>query len=29
MVEIYDNPSAKDWTHGGKGTGVMTGKEMM
>lgn len=29
MVEIYDNPSAKDWTHGGKDTGVMTGKEMM
>lgn len=29
MVEIYDNPSGKDWTHGGKGTGVMTGKEMM
>lgn len=28
MSEIYDNPKAKDWTHGGKGTGVQTGREM-
>ena len=28
MVELFDNPTGKDWTHGGKGTGVMTGKEM-
>ena len=29
MSEIYDNPTAKDWSHGGTGTGVQTGKEMM
>lgn len=29
MSEIYDNPIAKDWSHGGTGTGVQTGKEMM
>lgn len=28
MSEIYDNPTAKDWTHGGKGTGVKTGRDM-
>jgi hypothetical protein len=28
MVELFDNPTGKDWTHGGKGTGVMTGREM-
>ena len=28
MVESYENPSGKDWTHGGAGTGVQTGKEM-
>ncbi len=29
MNGMYDNPKAKDWTHGGTGTGVQTGKEMM
>ena len=29
MSEIYDNPTAKDWSHGGTDTGVQTGKEMM
>lgn len=28
MTETYDNPSAKDWTHGGPGMGIQTGKEM-
>jgi hypothetical protein len=28
MVELFANPTGKDWTHGGKGTGVMTGREM-
>lgn len=28
MVESYENPTGKDWTHGGAGTGVQTGKEM-
>ncbi len=28
MVDIYENPKAKDWSHGGKGTGVNTGREM-
>lgn len=28
MNGMYDNPTAKDWTHGGVGTGVQTGKEM-
>ena len=28
MLELFDNPTGKDWTHGGKGTGVMTGREM-
>lgn len=28
MTGIYSNPQAKDWTHGGKGTGIQTGKEM-
>lgn len=28
MSEIYDNPTAKDWTHGGKGTNVQTAGEM-
>ena len=29
MSEIYDNPNAKNWSHGGQGTGIQTGKEMM
>ena len=29
MNGMYNNPKAKDWTHGGTGTGVQTGKEMM
>lgn len=28
MVETYDNPTAKDWSHGGPGMGIQTGKEM-
>lgn len=28
MVELFDNPQGKDWTHGGAGTNVQTGKEM-
>lgn len=28
MVELFENPAGKDWTHGGKGTNVQTGKEM-
>ena len=28
MVELFDNSKGKDWTHGGAGTGVNTGKEM-
>jgi hypothetical protein len=28
MVELFDNPQGKDWTHGGSGTNVQTGKEM-
>lgn len=28
LEETYNNPKAKDWTHGGKGTGIQTGKEM-
>lgn len=28
MTETYDNPSAKDWTHGGPGMGIKSGKEM-
>lgn len=28
MVELFDNPKGKDWTHGGAGTNVQTGKEM-
>lgn len=28
MVELFDNPKGKDWTHGGSGTNVQTGKEM-
>lgn len=28
MTEVYDNKSAKDWTHGGPGTGIQSGKEM-
>lgn len=28
MTEMYDNPKAKDWTHGGPGMGIQTGKEM-
>lgn len=28
MNHIFSNPKAKDWTDGGKGTGIQTGKEM-
>lgn len=28
FTETFSNPSAKNWTDGGPGTGVMTGKEM-
>lgn len=28
MNEIYNNPLAKDWSHGGPGMGIQTGKEM-
>lgn len=28
MEEIYNNPKAKDWTHGGPGMGIQSGKEM-
>lgn len=28
MEGLFNNSSAKHWTHGGPGTGVMTGKEM-
>lgn len=28
MEHIFNNPKAKDWTDGGKGTGIQTGKEM-
>lgn len=28
MVELFDNSKGKDWTHGGAGTNVQTGKEM-
>jgi hypothetical protein len=28
MVELFDNSKGKDWTHGGTGTNVQTGKEM-
>lgn len=28
MEHIFNNPKAKDWTDGGKGTGIKTGKEM-
>lgn len=28
MNETYSNPRAKDWTHGGPGMGIQTGKEM-
>ena len=28
MEEVYNNPKAKDWTHGGPGTGIQSGKEM-
>lgn len=28
MEEVYNNPKAKDWTHGGSGMGIQTGKEM-
>lgn len=28
MEHIFSNPKAKDWTDGGKGTGIQTGKEM-
>ena len=28
MVELFDNPQGKDWSHGGEGTNVQTGKEM-
>lgn len=28
MNEIYSNPRAKDWTHGGPGMGIQSGKEM-
>ena len=28
MVETLENPKGKDWSHGGKGTGIKTGKEM-
>lgn len=28
MEETYNNPSATDWSHGGPGMGISTGKEM-
>lgn len=28
MEEVYNNPKAKDWTHGGSGMGIQSGKEM-
>lgn len=28
MVELFDNPNGKNWTDGGTGTGVQTGREM-
>ena len=28
MDDTYNNRKAKEWNHGGKGTGVQTGKEM-
>lgn len=28
MEETYNNPSAIDWSHGGPGMGISTGKEM-
>ena len=28
MNGLYSNPKATDWTHGGAGTNVNTGKEM-
>lgn len=28
MEDIYNNKQSKEWTHGGKGTGVQSGKEM-
>lgn len=28
MEEVYNNPKAKDWTHGGPGMGIKSGKEM-
>lgn len=28
MEEIYNNPNAKDWTNGGPGMGIKSGKEM-
>ncbi len=28
MEDIYNNGNYREWTHGGKGTGVQTGREM-
>lgn len=28
METIYNNPEGKDWSHGGEGMGIQTGKEM-
>lgn len=28
MLELFENPKGTNWTHGGKGTNVQTGKEM-
>lgn len=28
MEEVYNNSKAKDWTHGGPGMGIKSGKEM-
>lgn len=28
MEGIYNNPSSKDWSHGGSGMGIQSGKEM-
>lgn len=28
MTELFDNPNSKNWTHGGDGMNIQTGKEM-